>query len=347
MKASMLGLVVATVAFGGSSVYFRHQLDEERARAAEVDQVSQKLKARIAELELARAAFHDSRREFPEDLASAGGSSPHMPPHSSAITSQTDKSDESPGELHLRPPQWHEPSPAMKRMMVSNVRNHNRRIYADVGDALGLDKDTTIKLVDLITQQETGGFGPTVAPANWQDVRRQQEKAISDLIGTDKVASLREYQQSLPARQEFDMLSQQLASNDLPLTQEQSKKLVDVYVAERAREPMPQYAEGSDLAEYQNAVKAWQADYAQRVSDEASHILSGEQLTAYNEIQQWQKEMREQLPAVMATGAAHGVVQGVRGGVLNATYVNDVATSLNLAPADTVVATPAEEPRKQ
>jgi hypothetical protein len=345
--------MVATVAFGGSSAYLWKQLGQQRARADASEQATQKLQARIAELERPRMAFHDSRAGFDGGFASAAAPSTHAPP-SAAITSETEKADKEPPERMSWTMQRHEPSPAMKRMMIANMRQHNRRMYADVGDALGLDKETALKLVDLITQQETAGFesardatDPTAVAANWEEFRRQKEKAISDLIGPDKVASLQEYQQSLPARQEFDVLSQQLAGTDLPLTQDQSRKLLDVYVTERARVPMPQYTEGTDGTEYGDAIKAWQADYAQRVSDEAAHILNPDQLTAYNEIQQWQKEMREQLPAMPVPGGPHGVVRGARAGTFNATYVNGAATNVSLVPTDVVIAPPpAEKPRK-
>jgi len=342
--------MVATVAFGGSSVYLWRQLDEERSRAIDVEQATRKLQARVVELESARTALHDARLGFDGGFAGGPPAPPHSPPPPSVISSQTDQSDGAAPQLSPWTIQRHEPPPAMKRMMRANMRTYNRRMYADVGEALGLDKQTAAKLVDLITEQQTAGFDarsadPGEPVPDWDAIHRQQEKEIADLIGPDKMMSLEQYQQSMPARQEFAMLAQQLEGSDLPLTQDQSKKLLEAYVTERARVPVPTYTEGTDAADYAKAMKAWQADYAQRVSDEADRILNTDQLAAYNDIQQWQKEMREQMPAVLPAGP-RGTVRGPRGD-FSATYVNGVVTNAEPGPVDVAIAAPpAEKPRK-
>jgi hypothetical protein len=351
MKASMLGLMVATAAFGASSVYLWRQLDQERARSSEVEQATQKLQARITELESARHTFTGARLGF--DGGAAG--MPAMPPHPSrppsAMPVGTKTAEVAAPELSPWTIQRHEPPPAMKRMMRASMRSHNRRMYADVGDALGLDKETATKLVDLITEQQTAGIDvratdPTEPAPDWDAIHRQQEKAIADLIGPDKMVSLEQYQQSMPARQDFAMLAQQLEGSDVPLTQDQGKKLLEAYVTERARVPMPTYTEGSDGADYAKAINAWQADYSQRVSDEATRILNADQLSAYNDIQQWQKEMREQLPTMLPAGP-HGTLRGPRG-ALNATYVDGVVTNAGAGTVELAVAAPTvEKPRKQ
>ncbi|HEX6559000.1 MAG TPA: hypothetical protein VF021_06040, partial [Longimicrobiales bacterium] len=116
---------------------------------------------------------------------------------------------------------------------------------------------------------------------------------LTDLIGPEKMVSLQEYQESIPARMEVDMLARQLEGNDTALSTEQRKKLVDVYVEERKRVPMPETYEGMDPEAYQKSIYAWQEDYNRRTSEEAARILNGDQLSAFNEMQQWQKEMRE------------------------------------------------------
>jgi hypothetical protein len=345
MKASMLGLMVASVAFGGSSVYLWRQLDEQRHRADAAELAVRSLSARIGQQQAARAANMQPRPDIDAGFASSEAAPLRVPRPASGITLEKGKADDAPPQMTPWTIQGHEPSPAMKRMMRANTRSFNRRMYADVGDALGLDKDTALKLVDLISDQQNSSFDharesddPTDATANWDDIHRQQEKAIADLIGPDKLLSLQQYQQTMPARQEFDMLSQQLASSDLPLTQDQSRKLLATYVTERARVPMPTYTEGADGADYNKAVNAWQADYAQRISDEANHILDADQLTAYNEIQQWQKEMREQMPTLPLPTGARGVVRGTRGAA-NSMWVEGVVVNEGVAPAD--------QPRKQ
>ena len=263
MKASMLGLMVATVAFGGSSAYLWRQLDEERGRAAEVQQACQKLQARIAEVERARSDFHETRVGF-DGGASGTPGVPGAPSHraatSSVIALNTVKIADTAPELSPWTIQRREPTPAMKRMMRANMRTYVRRMYADVGDSLGLDKETAAKLEELIVEQKTMGYDmgtadPGQPPPDWEAIHRQQEKAIADLIGPDKLVSLEQYQQSMPARQEFAMLAQQLESNDQPLTQDQSKTLLEVYVTERARVPKPTFTEGTDGTDFAKAMQ--------------------------------------------------------------------------------------------
>jgi hypothetical protein len=338
MKASMLGLVVATVAFGGSSVYLWQQLQEERARSEQVAEVSRRLNARIAELEKARFQLQGQRfanGAFMRGELGPGG--PVGPPPAAAPPGET-KADAG-GETAyttLRPDR----SPAFQNMMRSQIRANNKRLYRDIGDKLGLNKEEAGKLIDLLTDQQLEGFGqlravddPAAARRMADEIHREQQAAISDLIGADKAQSLQEYQESIPARQEFDMLARQLEGNDVTLTADQSKRLLAVYVDERKRVPMPEYVQGTDTAEYGKQLSAWQEDYNKRVSSEASTILNTEQLTAYNEVQQWQKEMREQFAAMPGNA-----MRRVRGGMATGNVMFTTATPVVSGSADVAVA---------
>jgi hypothetical protein len=138
--------------------------------------------------------------------------------------------------------------------------------------------------------------------------------AVSDLIGADKALQLKEYQETLPARQEFDMLARQLEDNGFPLSESQKKRLVEVVIEERNRIPMPEYVQGMDQVEFARSVNAWKSDYDKRIAEEAGLILNAEQMTAYNDIHQWQKDMREQFAtAGMTMVAPAGRVRGAVG----------------------------------
>src|ERR1044072_9885134 len=67
MKAPILGLAVATAAFAGSSIYLWQQLDEERTRAAQVEQKAKELGARLADVERVRAQFAQNRMKVSGD----------------------------------------------------------------------------------------------------------------------------------------------------------------------------------------------------------------------------------------------------------------------------------------
>lgn len=352
MKAPLLGLAVATVAFGGSSVYLWQQLEQERERTAQVEQEAAELSARIAELEKARTQFAERRvassgNFIAGTFGSGAGTAPPPPPP------RADKAEAATGE---EPPVWtnirSDRSPAFRKIMRSQIRANNKRMYADVGTRLGLDKESTNKLIDLLTDQQIPDFDHarnTSDPAEMQryfeEKQRQNQAQIADLIGPDKAASLQEYQESIPARMEVDMLARQLEGNDTALTAEQRQKLVDVYVEERKRVPVPDSYEGMNPEDYQKSINAWQEDYSRRTAEEAARILNSEQLTAFNEMQQWQKEMREGM-ANLPPGAAPRMRRGVAGG--NAVMFSTAApVALSAAGAVAVAApAPAQDQKK-
>jgi hypothetical protein len=218
-----------------------------------------------------------------------------------------------PAEVWQTPPP--ERSAAFKKVMRSQIRAAHKRMYADLGTELGLDKDTTSKLLDLLTAQQVDGFDQFVpgmdAERQVAEIQRQNKADIEQLIGPDKAQSLEEYQQSMPARAEFEMLARQLEANDSPLTAEQTRKLRAVYVEERARIPQPAYDSADGTSEkYVKAMSDWEEDYNRRVSDGAATILNSQQLTTYNDIQQWQREMRNGIALSADGGPGRFFIRG-------------------------------------
>ena len=320
MKASVLGLTIAALAFGASTIYLALQLQEERAQADQSAEQLRGLNARIAELEKARA-----ERQFagtnPFEVMPMGPDA--MPPGARTKGLSTAPADEAgdaanAGETVVMqsPPR----SEAWAKMMRSQIRASNRRLYADVGTELGLSKDDAHKLIDLISDQQTQDFGdagemtdPVQRAARFEELRRENKAAIVDLIGAAGADALEEYQQSLPSRQELAMLSGQFEGTDSALTADQSKRLLTVLVEERKRVPMPTTFGGSTTQqEAMEAFGDWQADYNERVASQARGILNASQLKAFEEYQEFQKEMRDHVatmrPARMPRGAAGATV---------------------------------------
>jgi len=294
MKAFLWALAAAA-AFGATSVYFWQQLTEERARADEVFEQNRKLNARILELQKARGEFTEGR------FAGPGGGpfaqrAPAVPP-----PPEVDEAENEGKAARV----WNGPgpdsSPAFRKMMRNQIRASNKRLYADIGERLGLSKEEASKLIDLLTDQQMRGFEHLNNLKDPNELRRSAESSnqrinneLTDLIGADKVQSLQQYQESLPSRQELDRLARQLEGADAALTADQSKQLLALMVEERARIPQPQYTQSASPEEFQEEYLAWQADYNERVAAQTRSVLSGEQLTAYNDYQQWQKEMNAQ-----------------------------------------------------
>jgi hypothetical protein len=339
MKTPVLGLLVAGLAFAGSTIYLSLQLREERLQADKLADVTRELNARIAELEKSRA---ESRLAVAGTFGSAtpsGGAGMVAP--RAAAQQNTAAADVVEGLIVNAPP----PSEAFVKMMRAQMRANNKRLYADVGAALGLSKDEANKLIDLLTDQGSMSFQgardvsvPGERHRLITDLQRDAKAAIVDLIGADKAQSLEEYQKTIPARQELEAISRQLDGADTGLNADQQKRLLAVLVEEQNRYPRPDGSGTSTPEAFAKAHADWQRDYTERVSAEARHIFTSEQLSTYNAYQQWQREMSEQMATMLPRPAS-------RGGTMSFTSASPVAIA-----ADSVElvldAAPAEKPRE-
>ena len=116
----------------------------------------------------------------------------------------------------------------MLKMMRTGNRAAIRQQYGEFAQQIGLSKEVSSQLFDLLTDQQLAGSSDAPDLRNEADVRRYfeekqraNEAAIADLIGADKAAQLKAYQESMPARMQFEMLAQQLDGSDAPLSAEQ------------------------------------------------------------------------------------------------------------------------------
>jgi hypothetical protein len=347
MKAPIIGLAMATAAFAGSSLYFWKQLDNERERATQVAETTRQLNARIAELEKARTNFGQQHLGSPEGHLTAEHRRESPPPGiETAPQAGADPQDQ------VWTVRRTSPSPGMQKLMRNQARVHNKRLYTEAGKQLGLNKEQTEKLIDLLTEQQMSNLGSPVqftgsaeAEKQFADRQRAQETEISDLIGPDKAEALKDYQATIPARVEFEFLARQLAEQETPLTEAQSRKFLDTILDERDRIPAPEFSAGMDATEYATATNAWKDDYEKRVADQASRILDSKQLAAYNEIQQSQKEMRDQMTAAGIT-APHPALMRRAMGVNNTLMYSTVTPAFA---SGTMVSAPAAEaaPKEQ
>ncbi len=325
MKTPVLGLTIAALAFVASTIYLSVQLHEERVQADKLAEVTRGLNARIAELEKARVEprFAITGGTFGSATGS-GGSRMIAPP---APVAQNDGGPDVAQSVIINAPP---PSEAFVKMMRSQIRANNKRLYADVGAALGITKDEANELIDLLTDQESMGF---------REAGRDAKAEIADLLGAGKAQSLEEYQQTIPARQELEIISRQLEGVDAGLTEDQHKRLLAVLVEEHKRLPRPNGSDTSTPETFAKAFADWQREYGERVASEARQILTSEQLSTYNAYQQWQREMREQMATMRP-------VRGTSAGTVTYTTAAPVAIS-----ADAVMLLPSEpveeKPRKE
>jgi superfamily II DNA helicase RecQ len=342
MKASIWGLLIAAVAFGASTIYLSLQLNEERAQAEQLAEADRGLNARIAELESAREQRFAVQGSFNEDSAVQNLTPVPVPSPAGKDDSKTERAE---SFATIGPPPRSE---AFQKMMRSQMRANNKRIYADLGAQLGLSKEDTSKLIDMLTDQQAEGFArmrdthaadPAERKRLQDEVNRENQAELEDFLGVSKVAALRDYQETIPARQEMEALARQLEGADASLNADQQKRLLTAFVDERKRIPMPKMSDYPNPEDYSKAYTDWQSDYNERVNSQARGILNTDQMTAYSEYQQWQKEMREQV-AARRQGRATRILPGGNVEFSIATPVAGEAVMLT-SPA----APPGERPR--
>jgi hypothetical protein len=315
MKTSVLGLAIAALAFGGSTIYLALQLQLERAQADQAAEQMRGLNARIAELEKARAERLFAGPNPVEVMPAPPG---EVPPHAMTMGLPPASADKPDDEANAGESVVMRSSPrseAWGKVMRLQIRATNRRLYADVGTELGLSKDDANKLIDLLSDQQTQEFAdagdmldPVQRGARFEQLRRDNKAAIVDLIGSAGAQALEEYQQSLPSRQELAVITSQFEGSDFALTADQSRRMLAVLIEERKSNPMPSQFPGSTQEDAMKAYADWQADYNERVATQARSILTSAQFKSYQDYQQWQKEMQEHIatlrPVRMPRGAA-------------------------------------------
>jgi hypothetical protein len=300
MKSSALGLAIAAIAFGASTIYLSVQLKEERAQAYKVAETMAALNARIAELESAREQRFATSGTFGGVALAQGGIAMGPPPPPPPDNGEPKVEVAEAVAIGGPPPR----SEAFEKMMRSNLRANNKRIYADVGEKLGLNQEDTNKLIGLLTDQQLDNFGQ-MRELNTTDLaerrrlleeeRREDQAEIDNFLGASKAAALKDYQETIPARMEMEQLTRQLEGADATLSEEQQKRLLTALIEERKRIPMPQMSENSTPEDYSKSYAEWQSDYNERVNAQARSILNTEQMTAYSDYQDWQKEMQQHM----------------------------------------------------
>lgn len=302
MKSSTLTLGVATLAFGASTIYLAQRLKDESARSEQAAHETRALTARIAELEKARPEPPLAVSGVFGAVNTAPGTNVSVPLPPPTVVRSELRPDAVEAVVVNGPPMPPH-GDAFRKIIRAQMRAQNKQMYADVGTQLGLTSEETSKLIDLLTDQHVDGIGISRETADpnervrlMNEARRENQQKIADLLGPERLKQLEEYQQTIPVRQEVDMLARQLEGSDAaPLSDDQRKRLLAALIEERAQVPAPSYSRGTTSDDFKNAYVDWQEDYNARVAAQARSILDAEQYAAFDEYQQWQKGMNAQM----------------------------------------------------
>lgn len=335
MSKPIIVLVTLALVSSGASAYFWNELKTERAS-------TQVLEQRIAQLE--KTAVHRAPTLLPEPTAvevaepvaptqhteSKGGERGNAQAQATfAVVAPS-------GAMTMSGPQM---SDAERRKRMQEVREQRRRLmqdpeyrelmrtqqkfsmnhmYGDLELMLGLSKEDSERLRDLIAEQQMrqmenqpvfAASGGPPDPAQMQEYRqraqeiqRKNDSEIAALLGP-KYAEWQSYQQNSGARMQVMQLRQALATSDEPLRPDQVKPLVDAVAQEQkrveqdARAQMQPYAyRQMDSASRLRMQEEWlerRQQTNERIRDAVSSLLSPSQLDRLTQQQDQEIKMQQ------------------------------------------------------
>jgi hypothetical protein len=330
MKPLIPILVVATTSLAVASVQFAQQASAQRKRADSELQLRQKQDARVAELErnLARLerelTVAREREPTPAPAVAASSRRPSGPPPAFGLVASAGDSAGAPPPpprpFEVRPGRGPLDSPAGRNFMRSRVKNQIRRLYGDAGEALGLSQEKSSQLLDLIADQQTRnmGFNRANIPDGktpqqyFQEQQQKNQDEIRTLIGPDKVDEWAAYQKSLPQRAELGQVRDQLDQAGYPMTDSQRTEMLAAITEESQRLPRPTPSQGIAPEESMAQMNQWQNEYSKALLDRAKSVLTADQYNTYKEYQDWQAEMRANLPRIPNGGPGNVIIRNVQ-----------------------------------
>jgi hypothetical protein len=359
MKPLIPILVVATTSLAVASVQFANQASGQRKRADTEVQLRQKQDARVAELERhsARleqelAAMREQNTATPAPVAATTRPINARPPTSAAFAvteaGTPGMPPPPPFELRGRGPM---DSAAGRNFMRSRMKNSVRRMYGDAGQAMGLSAEKSSQLLDLLAEQQTRNMGDIrnriPEGQTFQQYMQDQQKKNNDdvvaLIGQDKASDWAAYQKSLPDRAQLGVVRDQLDQAGVPMTDSQRTQMLAAITEESQRLPRPVVGDGLPPDEMMTQMNQWQTEYDKALLDRAKQVLSTEQYSAYKEFQDWQTEMRSNLPRPPGGGMVIRSMAGASSGVA----VGGPLVNFQMAvPAQVLPAPPPDAPRR-
>jgi hypothetical protein len=295
MKRTTGVLCCVALALAATSIYLGLQLADSRQRLAQESAARAVDQARIHELESRRHGFQTSLSRDLQVEAPVAGTT--VTPAATAKDPRV--ADRGPPMDGFLPP-WgrgdrrtefdNTPAGQHARLVQEEVRL--RRLYADMPQALGLNPTQSDKLFNLLADQRMSAEDAQRAyegdRAGRQALAAQQAEdlnsAIQDMFGADKAEEFQQYQQSVPARNQVNRISESMAAVNAPLSDAQRASLITAMVAEQQAVPRPERpAHGSGDPDYQAKFLDWQADYSARVQARVEPLLTPQQQAAYRE----------------------------------------------------------------
>jgi len=206
--------------------------------------------------------------------------------------------------------------PAMREMMREQQKAMINMMYSGLFKDLNLTPDEKEKFKTLLTDAQMknveaaqGLFGGDSKDGNMEDAgkqiaeaKKQTDAEIKALLGDDRFAQYQDYQKVVGERMQLDQFKNQLTGENMPLTDEQQARLLQVMKETKTSMPPP-------ISDYQTQIPKkdtftaenldkqlkWMDDRNQQILEAitARQILTPEQLKQYQSFQEQQTSMQK------------------------------------------------------
>lgn len=326
MNTRTILLIALMVGLAGTNVFLLRQLEIERDRAQTEASLRRNDQARIEELEGVRARLELELHGLHAQLMALSQQSqtPEPAPGSAARpATASGRAAAAPQTDVFRMPAFTAAGSAVVEdpELRDSLKVHQKRLlremYADLIEELGLSSDQADAFLDLLVEQQTGGFmrfgqagdDPAAVADAMRRAMAETRARLTDLLGPLGMQQYDAYQRTLGERMQANHIARELAALDMPLRDDQRQQLVSALIEERERVAPPPLEPGLPPAELMQRQLQWQEDYDRRVRERLAQVLTPEQLDHISQMQRLQHQMRRMSINAMKEGGP-GALRG-------------------------------------
>ncbi len=203
--------------------------------------------------------------------------------------------------------------PEMKKMMRQQQAAVMDMMYGGLFKELGLTPEETAKFKELLFEQGMQGIdkasvflqaGPdqpdkAAVVTELSQERDESEQQLKAFLGEARYVQYKDYTETMAERMELNQFSQQLASSQNPLTDDQTKQLLDIMKAEKKSIPEA-FAGISGDGDWQSMFSEEQMEKSFKQQEESNHrivqrasaVLTPDQLQSLSSFQSSQLQMQ-------------------------------------------------------
>jgi hypothetical protein len=134
------------------------------------------------------------------------------------------------------------------------------------------------------------------------DAKKQADDEIKALLGDERFGQYQEYQKTMTERMQIDQLKNSLATQNMPMSDQQSAQLFQIMKEEKAAVPPVIPNDANQNAQAMKAMMSpetlekqsqWMDDYNKRLLARAGQVLSQEQLKQYSDYLEQQASLQK------------------------------------------------------